>query len=200
MSFNNIPLLIIPRQNIAPRRNYRSFNPPKSNSSSNYVVSLNYSGSDNKSNRRRSTPQTILPVPLDNCRQRIPSTSSTGSGSSSASGSTVKSSLRHPTGKHRYFSYNSKFGRDEKPSQAKFCSFCKKNREPRELFSSHTVKDKAGRTTCPILFKYVCELCGATGSESHTRSYCPMANAVKDIFDDGEDFLQYRNFASQKAR
>jgi hypothetical protein len=39
-------------------------------------------------------------------------------------------------------------------------------------YKSHNVKDKAGRTTCPILYIYVCPMCGATGHDAHTKKYC----------------------------
>ncbi|KAM7284183.1 nanos homolog 2 [Ixodes scapularis] len=55
------------------------------------------------------------------------------------------------------------------------CVFCKKNGETRSFARTHVLKDKlTGNVVCPILRKYKCELCGATGDNSHTRSYCPQ--------------------------
>ncbi|CAN7990731.1 unnamed protein product, partial [Ixodes hexagonus] len=54
------------------------------------------------------------------------------------------------------------------------CAFCKRNGETRSFSSTHVLKDKlTGLVVCPILRKHKCELCGATGDYSHTRSYCP---------------------------
>jgi len=47
------------------------------------------------------------------------------------------------------------------------------------IFQGHLTKDASGRVTCPILRKHVCELCGATGDEAHTRSHCPMAEIAR---------------------
>ncbi|XP_064456609.1 nanos homolog 3-like [Ornithodoros turicata] len=58
------------------------------------------------------------------------------------------------------------------------CSFCKKNGETRSFYSTHVVRDRfTGNVICPILRKHVCEVCGATGDNSHTRSYCPQGSA-----------------------
>ncbi|KAH1020418.1 hypothetical protein HUJ04_010086 [Dendroctonus ponderosae] len=56
------------------------------------------------------------------------------------------------------------------------CRFCLKNGEPKELVTSHFTRSSNGNVTCPILRRYVCEICGATGSYSHTRKYCPFYN------------------------
>ncbi|XP_053330047.1 nanos homolog 2 [Spea bombifrons] len=54
------------------------------------------------------------------------------------------------------------------------CNFCKHNGESRFVYTSHTLKSPDGVVTCPILRKYVCPLCGATGDFSHTLKYCPL--------------------------
>lgn len=61
----------------------------------------------------------------------------------------------------------------------KFCRFCKNNKEKREIYLGHTTRNRAGETTCPVLMKHICEECGATGAQAHTRSYCPMLKATK---------------------
>lgn len=57
--------------------------------------------------------------------------------------------------------------------QPPFCSFCRRNGEPEVVYTSHMLKDRGGKVTCPQLYKYRCEICGATGPEAHTRYYCP---------------------------
>jgi len=59
-------------------------------------------------------------------------------------------------------------------NKASVCVFCRNNGESREFYSSHTLKDNEGNTTCPILRAYVCPLCKASGDQSHTIKYCPI--------------------------
>ncbi|CAH8590146.1 unnamed protein product [Heterobilharzia americana] len=53
------------------------------------------------------------------------------------------------------------------------CVFCRNNNEPKEVYTSHKVKDRSGRVTCPFLRKFTCPLCGATKDNAHTIRYCP---------------------------
>ncbi|XP_053203369.1 uncharacterized protein LOC128388045 [Panonychus citri] len=64
----------------------------------------------------------------------------------------------------------------EKPGY--YCGLCKKNGESAEFYRSHCLRDSHGNLTCPVLFNHVCEVCGATGPFSHTRSYCPMVRRL----------------------
>ncbi|XP_060584089.1 uncharacterized protein LOC132740241 [Ruditapes philippinarum] len=57
--------------------------------------------------------------------------------------------------------------------EGKFCAFCKRNRERREFYTTHVVKDSWGKVICPILRKYTCPICGATGDGAHTLRHCP---------------------------
>ncbi|KAH9504172.1 hypothetical protein Btru_065206 [Bulinus truncatus] len=58
--------------------------------------------------------------------------------------------------------------------QSRFCTFCKSNGETEEFYVSHVLKDVKGNVICPTLRAYTCPYCGATGSSSHTASYCPF--------------------------
>lgn len=54
------------------------------------------------------------------------------------------------------------------------CTFCKSNGEPEEIYSSHSLKSSVNKITCPILMKYTCVECGASGENTHTIKYCPV--------------------------
>lgn len=54
------------------------------------------------------------------------------------------------------------------------CTFCKSNGESEEIYSSHSLKNSVNKITCPILMKYTCVECGASGENTHTIKYCPV--------------------------
>ena len=57
-------------------------------------------------------------------------------------------------------------------SRKKKCSFCERNGEPITIYTSHYLRE-GGRVTCPQLRGLVCQECGATGDQAHTRTHCP---------------------------
>lgn len=58
--------------------------------------------------------------------------------------------------------------------RSKLCTFCKTNGECETIYTSHSLKDASDKITCPILLNYSCPECGAAGSKSHTKKYCPV--------------------------
>ena len=55
------------------------------------------------------------------------------------------------------------------------CKFCKNNGESPHQYTSHVLRCAAtNQLICPVLRKHVCETCGATGDDAHTKNYCPM--------------------------
>ena len=68
---------------------------------------------------------------------------------------------------------NNNNNNNKNANKATVCVFCRNNGESREFYSSHTLKDNEGNTSCPILRAYTCPLCKANGDNSHTVKYCP---------------------------
>ena len=58
--------------------------------------------------------------------------------------------------------------------RVKLCTFCKTNGESEAIYTSHSLKDSNDKITCPILMRYACPVCGATGEQTHTKKYCPV--------------------------
>jgi hypothetical protein len=54
------------------------------------------------------------------------------------------------------------------------CKFCLKNGEPPMVVTGHNLRDRQGLVECPILQRYRCPLCQATGKKAHTLKYCPF--------------------------
>ena len=61
------------------------------------------------------------------------------------------------------------------------CALCRTNGERRNVYESHSLKDERGFITCPVLYRYVCPFCGATGRLAHTVRHCPVAPAGASV-------------------
>ncbi|XP_050358122.1 uncharacterized protein LOC126778525 [Nymphalis io] len=65
----------------------------------------------------------------------------------------------------------------------KMCTFCRKNGETPVVYMTHSVKEKLGNNyvvTCPILRSHVCSICGSSGDNAHTITYCPVLRSTND--------------------
>lgn len=63
--------------------------------------------------------------------------------------------------------------KQNKTNRVRMCTFCKSNGENEMIYTSHSLKSSINKISCPILMKYTCVECGATGENTHTIKYCP---------------------------
>ncbi|GBM92107.1 hypothetical protein AVEN_198063-1 [Araneus ventricosus] len=87
----------------------------------------------------------------------------------------ISSPVQHPY----HETYKNSFSNSKDTSRNQICRFCLQNGERREFYSNHRLKDHDGKVTCPILQRYVCDICRATGAYAHTRAYCPFFKEKK---------------------
>lgn len=88
-------------------------------------------------------------------------------------------------------------GRDDR---RRYCSLCKSNREPKQIYTSHWIRDLHGKVTCPVLYANKCQLCGATGPDSHTRSYCPRISEFRKAHRNTPEAYLFENYKSLMER
>lgn len=79
-------------------------------------------------------------------------------------------------------------------SHLEHCVFCLNNGADKEVYESHSCKDEYGNVTCPVLQKFVCSRCHATGRNAHTAKYCPLKPIItpEDCLAMEERWLQTR--------
>uniref|UniRef100_A0A182P0Z7 Nanos-type domain-containing protein n=1 Tax=Anopheles epiroticus TaxID=199890 RepID=A0A182P0Z7_9DIPT len=68
--------------------------------------------------------------------------------------------------------------RTKSVSEQEHCVFCLNNGADKEVYESHRCKDADGNVTCPVLQKFVCIRCKATGANAHTAKYCPLKPVI----------------------
>ncbi|XP_012937610.1 nanos homolog 2 [Aplysia californica] len=62
-----------------------------------------------------------------------------------------------------------------------FCVFCRNNKEEPAVYNTHVIKNERGEVICPILEKFICPKCGATGPKAHTVKYCPLGDYISTV-------------------
>ena len=78
------------------------------------------------------------------------------------------------------------------------CVFCYNNGEHEQLVRSHNVHDSKGRTLCPKLRIYVCEICGKDGDEAHTIKYCKQKRIITQEDTEKLNFKRVRTHTRSK--
>lgn len=85
------------------------------------------------------------------------------------------------------------FDPDNAAIDDQYCVLCKKNGEQRDFYVSHVLKDSRGKVVCPILRKYVCPTCSATGDNAHTIKHCPKSSSRRPSIEDSRSRVSHRH-------
>lgn len=85
------------------------------------------------------------------------------------------------------------FDPDNAAIDDQYCVLCKKNGEQRDFYVSHVLKDSRGKVVCPILRKYVCPTCSATGDNAHTITHCPKSVNRRSSTEDSRSRASHRH-------
>jgi len=64
-----------------------------------------------------------------------------------------------------------------KPVYKNFCKVCQDSGKTEKEYTSHNVRDRSGKTTCPTLLALECRNCYKKG---HTVKYCKLLTAVQE--------------------
>uniref|UniRef100_A0A3Q3J6E0 Nanos-type domain-containing protein n=1 Tax=Monopterus albus TaxID=43700 RepID=A0A3Q3J6E0_MONAL len=67
-------------------------------------------------------------------------------------------------------------------TSSEYCRLCKQNGESQRVYLSHRLKSDDGKVICPILRKYTCPICKATGDYAHTLRYCRLNACQQHLY------------------